>query len=462
MKKVFSDNLQGKKLGMIGAGRSGVSVCRHALEMGAEVTLYNTVPLKIQLPEEINQLIGDETIFEPEDYDLIVLSPWYHTTSPVVQKILKSTTPLIGEIEYGSSLTSFPIIAITGTNGKSTTSCLTYHILKSIGKNAVLCGNIMGSGYDEFTLTEAASQNAEIPNTVIVAEVSSAQLEHIYNFSPTVSYITNITPDHLNRYSTFDEYLDVKLKIVSHTKQNGTFILNHHLPENIKGAIQSAPSKNLNFISSTENIQLTDDAIIFHGIKLNRADLPINSPHMIQNISAALTISESVIENMNPTIAEKMLNSIHTFKGLQHRMERVGKINEITIVNNSMCTNPKAIIESSKGIPQKQHILIGGKNKNLDFSEVKSFIESSNHTAYIFGSNVEEILKDIGNQHPCFPNMEAAFLAALDNAKDGETIILSPGCTSFDGFIDFADRGNKFKEFVKSVMNTHQNKVYYS
>jgi UDP-N-acetylmuramoylalanine--D-glutamate ligase len=323
-------------------------------------------------------------------------------------------------------------VAITGTNGKSTTTVMTYLCLRSCGVDAVLCGNIFGSGYPEMPLTEAALDST--PAQILVAEVSSFQLEWVNTFRPAVAAITNITPDHLDRYESFDEYAATKMRIyASQTPQEWAVAA---MPINVEA--HEAQLAN--------NSRDLEDRIEVFGEKLYKSELHIQEEHNFTNARMAAMIATLALKYKG-VIAEIdcVFDGLRSFTGLEHRMERLGDRQGVEVINNSMCTNPAAVVNSAKGVSGVGHLLIGGVNKELDFAPLRQYLRESHHRAYIFGSDSHDLSKMLGENFPTYRTMQEAFKAATEQAKPGDTIMLAPGCASTDQFRDFRHRGDVFK-----------------
>ncbi len=441
-----------KNLGIIGAGESARSVAKHATSMGVNVTVFDDSTL-VDFPSSVSQKkISIENI-QGSNPDDIIISPWFGPAHPIVKEIRSKNIPLHSEIEYASRYIHQPIISITGTNGKTTTTALTWYLFNSIKTPALLCGNIRGSGYPEQPLTHALLQGNNSSDTLFVTEVSSAQLEHISKFKSDIAYITNLKPDHLDRYPDFNTYKQTKYKLLSSIKKEGVFILHQHHDQQVYQEIKEHLRQDISILSPDEIAPIINGQMLFHGFSLPIDSIPAVSDHFLQNIQAALTIIHAYYKQFTSQQVNTLFSAIKSFPGVEHRMEIIGSKNGVRMINNSMCTNPEAIISSCSSIHTKQHLLIGGLTKGLDFTILNSFLDNIHASVYIFGKDRYLISEMLQDRYPVFLSMKEAFHSALTSACPGENIILSPGCSSFGEFKDFVDRGKKFKELVKQSCN---------
>lgn len=482
------------RVAVLGLGRSGVSAAKAAAFAGArpfvvdehesESTAANKALLaKLGIPSW-DSWHGSLT---KENADIVVVSPGVPSDHPLLREAERTGSEVIGEIELAYRVAKAPIVAITGTNGKSTTTVMTYLCAKSAGLEPILCGNIFGSGFDEVPLAEAAVLADS--SQVLIAEVSSFQLERTSNFRPVSAGITNIWPDHLDRYGgSLAAYAAAKQRIfLAQTEEDYAVI--RALDPIVKSPV--GPTV-LTFGSSGEHATVDDDAINVLGTRLPSKSLPFQEPHNLQNAAMALllvygymrwrrvqtpdSVAGSLLDRAEKeakaqreakrtvysqrrsstepfVMPAEVLTGLQDFTFLAHRMEPVGERNGIRIINNSMCTNVDAIIKSAMAIREPKHLLIGGVNKGVDFKPLKNYLANRQSKAYLFGRDAEQIDGMLGGEWPVFSTLEQAFSAAIKAAAKGEVVMLSPGCASFDQFKDFRDRGNVFKEIAKEWLN---------
>jgi UDP-N-acetylmuramoylalanine--D-glutamate ligase len=441
-----------KRIAILGAGRSGVAVARAAKKLGAEPTVYDSKPADdpklAGFADELRWagipfVGGFEGPLNPGTTDILVTSPGVDSRSEILQGAKEAGIEVIGEIEFAYRISKAPIVAITGTNGKSTTTLMTYLCLKALEMEPVLCGNIYGSGFEEVPLTEAAANSRE--DQVLVAEISSFQLEWITSFRPKCAAITNITPDHLNRYDSFDDYAKTKLRIF----------------ENMGAGDCEIARSGDRAIGSTDGpriieTQFDDHAIYIHGHAIPLSELPFSEPHNIQNAAMAGLLAYCIAEARGKDggcAVNRIAQGLKGFHGLRHRMEYVGERNGIRIINNSMCTNPGAVIASSESILAPQHLLMGGITKGLDFTPVGQYLNGKPIRVYLFGADGSKIREQLKAEFPVLSTMGEAFEAAIAKARPGEVVMLSPGCASMDQFNDFRARGDEFKRIAKEWLD---------
>jgi len=480
-------DLAGVRVGILGIGRSGVAAAKAARHAGGHPFVVDE---KAGAPGSVLELrslgIAAATdwtgSFSSGNADLVVTSPGVPKDNPRLQEALSAGIEVIGEIELAYRIAKAPIVALTGTNGKSTTTVMTYLCLESAGQRPILCGNIYGSGYEEMPLTEAAV--AAEADQVLVAEVSSFQLDFTPTFRPVSAGITNIWEDHLNRYGgSMAAYAAVKHLIFAHQTAEDYAVVRAHDPvvRPPKGPIV------LTFGSGGEHAQVETDQLIILGTRLAAKDLPFKEPHNYQNAAMAALLgygylrvrrdrdpgseaarilhtaeaqAEATIAarrsvysqrrpNQKPWVAPpELLAGLKQFRGLSHRMEVLGDKSGVKVINNSMCTNVDAILKSATAIREPKHLLIGGVNKGLDFRPLRNYLANRRDQAYLYGRDAAAINETLGGGWPVFAKLREAFDAAKAASKPGEVIMLSPGCASFDEFEDFRHRGNVFKELA--------------
>lgn len=444
-------NLVNLRIAVFGLGRSGMAVARAALKLGAEVSAFDSGKPTIEQAYELGRLGVDlhtswSDSFDSRKIDWIVVNPAIAMRHPALQDAVGQGIEVIGEIEFAYRISKSPILAITGTNGKSTTTVMASLCLAAGDARPILCGNVYGSGYDEITLTEAAEVGTE--GNVLVAEISSFQLEWVRDFKPRAAAITNIAPDHLDRYADFGEYAATKRRIYSRMDCNNTIVVN----ENDLSGHPTVPlvANEVKFDQVGQTAYVSEDRLVFEASRYRLAELGLRQDHNTTNAMMALCLARSVSPNVE---AKSLVNGLARFKGLRHRMEILGERDGVLLINNSMCTNPSAVITSSESVDRTQHLLIGGINKGLDFKSLGEFLRKSQHKVYLFGTDARPILKELEIDAPVFGSMEQAFYVASENAKSGEAILLAPGCASKDQFTDFRARGEAFRKVAKEWLD---------
>lgn len=447
----MSSDLSGKRIAILGLGRSGLAVARAAIAHGATPTVYDRSTREhILKPDVLNEaeeegievVLGHQTA-DFDQADILVANPAVDKRSPILTRAVAQGIEVIGEPEFAFRVAKAPIVALTGTNGKTTTTVMTYLALQATGANPILCGNIFGSGYPEMTLTEAAMQANE--DQVLVPEISSFQLEWVKDFSPVVAGITNIGADHLDRYDTAEDYAETKKRILDRANWQ---VVSTEWPQ--------APHR-LRF-GPGGDAEVTEDVLRILDKSLTKSAFQLVGDHNFTNAAMAGLLASAYLawraNRPAQTCPPEVLDVLSKFKGVKHRMEAVGMRDGIEIINNSMCTNPEAVLASVTSVHAKRkHVLMGGVNKNLDFSPLVPLFEDSANKAYLFGRDRAEIARKLNRSFPQFETMQEAFAAAAQDAQPGEVIMLSPGCASSDQFEDFRHRGDVFKQIAKEWLD---------
>jgi UDP-N-acetylmuramoylalanine--D-glutamate ligase len=503
-------------IAVMGLGRSGLAVAKAVVQRGGSAVVLD------QKPEV--QLAKPELKAEAESAGATVMTGWDGTTLPVgvTQLVVNPAVPMrhpllakareagievIGEIEFAYRIAKAPIVAITGSNGKSTTVVMTYLCLQACGIEARLCGNLYGSGYPETTFTEAALEASE--SEVLVAEVSSFQLETIENFEPMVAGITKIAADHLDRYEGFAEYAATKNRIFENQTESDFAVVRAfdpdvRVPGHVSGEYRPRGSRGkaeasvagprvLTFGASGSHAQIDESEIRILDKAVPLRDLPFTEPHNFQNAAMAALMAFAAIRaraerdpdgysarllaeaerewkaarprktyGPNPVkpdfvLPGKILDGLRSFRGLSHRMELVGSRDGIRVINNSMCTNPDAVMNGLQAARDPVHVLIGGINKELDEKDwrpLRAYLANRRHRVYLFGRDAGQINEFLGGGFTDYGTMQRAFAAATAEAVAPDVIMLAPGCASSDQFRDFTDRGNVFKQIAKEWLET--------
>ncbi|HXH61346.1 MAG TPA: UDP-N-acetylmuramoyl-L-alanine--D-glutamate ligase [Fimbriimonadaceae bacterium] len=449
-------NVSGRRFAIAGMAKSGLSIARAVKQLGGSATVFDQKPSDspaiIAAIDELHSIDVQAVPnwhghIDPDEYDVLVVSPGFPRNHPAIKDMAERE--VIGEIEFAYRLAHAPIVAITGTNGKSTTTVLTWTLLTAAGRDAVLCGNIAGSGYPEVTLTDAAISDGD----VLVAEVSSFQLETVSTFRPFVAAITSLAPDHLDRHPDFEDYKSCKLRLFAKMRESDTVVINldekgldkTDYPEGMR-KVRFSPSGT--GPTNGYTARLGEDLLLC-GEKIKAKSLPIIGEHNVANAMMAWEIACAVLGEPSKQQVEAMLSALLKFRGLDNRMERVGAKNGVLVINNSMCTNPAAVVASSKGLDRHQRLILGGNRKSLDFSPVGEYLKASGHAAYVFGPDTEGLNKQLGHDWPAFKTMQEAFEAATNDAEDRDAIILMPGCASAEPYANFRERGDAFRELAR-------------
>lgn len=451
-------NFEGKKVLVCGMARSGVSAAQCLYELGARVTISDS-KAEEKLAEalqplegmDIRRCLGDQA--QPADlesYDLAVTSPGIPMQAPILRAVQAAGVPLIGELELGAQVSRAPLYAVTGTNGKTTTTTLIGEIFRNLGKTTYVVGNI---GYP---FTACALQCGE--EDVAVAEVSSFQLETITTFHPHIAVMCNITEDHLNRHGTMEEYIRVKERIFENMGQGDYAVLNLDDPI-VRGMAERIPCAPA-FFSRRQEVEtgayLEGEEVVFslngHKKRVLRADeIRIPGEHNLENALAATALAM-----LAGVPAPVVRHTLKTFPGVEHRIETVRTVEGVTYINDSKGTNVDASIRAVRAMKVPTVLLAGGYDKHTDFLPLaREILASKIHTVVVLGDTAEQIeraLRAVGFESILHAKtFEEAVLLARSCAKEGENVLLSPACASFDMFQDYEERGRVFKEIVSRL-----------
>ena len=446
-------NLTGKKVTVLGAGRSGLAAATLIQNAGGIPFISefkNEVNSEI---EQFNYEIGGHTI-QALNCELVVISPGISDKIDIVNNAILNGIPIISEVELASWFTKKPIFAITGSNGKTTTTLLLQAICESAKINSEMVGNI-GIPFSEKVSKEILG---EINPDVYVVEVSSFQLEHIIHFSPKISAILNIQPDHLDRYNNFQSYVNAKLNITKNICESDFFIFNSD-DEILNKIYQKSSDNYIPFSSTMENrapFNLNNTKVYYKEngkteplFYLN--DCNLVGKHNIQNILAASIMAKCFGIN-----EDSIRHAITHFKPVPHRIEYSGNIKGIKCYNDSKATNLDAVKVALNSFDDPVILILGGKDKGK--SEFKKIIElnSKNIKNIIcYGESSKEIYNQLEkfNNKAIIEDFELAIKNAILNGENGDIILLSPGCASFDQFTNYVERGNFFKNIVQEFVN---------
>jgi UDP-N-acetylmuramoylalanine--D-glutamate ligase len=445
------NNLKGKRVLVVGLGRSGTASAIFLQEHGAKVAVSDAKS-EVQLQKEVSGLLdrgisietgnhGERTF---RDQDLIVVSPGVPSDQPSLQHARTLGIPVIGEVELASRFLQGKVLAITGSNGKTTTTTLVGEIMAKSGKTTLVGGNI---GTPVISLVGKSS-----PDSYAVLEISSFQLETIERFCPWIAGILNITPDHLDRHHTFPAYVDAKARIFENQSSADFGILNAHDPTS--AGLQSKIKGRLYWFSRKNTVEngafLKGDQIIFQDqgkeqAVLSRSDIHLKGEHNIENVLAAVTMTM-----LAGCTAQQVRQAVSEFRAVEHRLEFVTTINGVGFYNDSKATNVDATVKALESFPGNIHIILGGKDKGSDYTELVPLLRERTKRAYLIGAAAEKISSQIqgATEITHSGTLERAVRQAFDSAKPGDVVVLAPACASFDQFENYEQRGRVFKEQV--------------
>jgi UDP-N-acetylmuramoylalanine--D-glutamate ligase len=443
-----------KRLVILGAGESGVGAAILGKKEGYEVFVSDRGLIELKYKQV---LIQEEIEWEAEKHtedkilnaDLVMKSPGIPEDAPLVLKLKENGIKVISEIEFASKYTHASLIGITGSNGKTTVTSWIYHVLKNGDLDAIMAGNIG----DSF------AKNVALKNPdYYVLELSSFQLDGIETFNPHIAVLTNITPDHLDRYHhNFEEYIASKFRIVKNQTNKDYFIYDADnkticdwLKKNKISSIQLPMSLKEH---EGEGAYLKDDKIY---IKVNNTEfimhkdkIALKGEHNTKNAMAATTVAQ-LLKIRKQTIRE----SLESFQGVEHRLERVLKINNVQYINDSKATNINATYYALDSVQPETVWIVGGVDKGNVYEELLPLVNEKVKAIICLGVDNEKIINSFSNCVETIvetKSMEEAVKMAYHLAEKGNTVLLSPACASFDLFKNYEDRGRQFKEYVRQL-----------
>jgi UDP-N-acetylmuramoylalanine--D-glutamate ligase len=447
-------DLRNKRVLVVGLGRSGVASAFFLQEHGAKVTVSDTKS-EAQLQNEVAALLDRGVSIEAgrhgertfRDQDLIIVSPGVPSDQPQLQHARTLGIPVIGEVELAFRFLQGKVLAITGSNGKTTTTSLVGEILSKAGMKTLVGGNI---GTPVISLAGKTT-----PDTVVVLEISSFQLETIEQFCPWIAAILNITPDHLDRHHTFEAYVAAKARMFENQKASDFGVLNADDPACI--ALKDKVKGSLFWFSRKQTVDngafLLGDQIIFcrNGADqsvLSRSDIQLKGLHNMENVLAAVTMA--MLAGCTP---EQVRQAVSEFRAVEHRLELVASINGVTFYNDSKATNVDATVKALESFPRNIHIILGGKDKGSDYTVLSPLLRERVKRAYLVGAAAQKIASHIQGAAPLVHSgtLDRAVRQAFESASPGDVVVLAPACASFDQFENYEQRGRVFKELVHSL-----------
>jgi UDP-N-acetylmuramoylalanine--D-glutamate ligase len=456
--KEFRMELNGKRVLVVGLGKSGVASALFLKAHGARVTVSDTKSgdeLRNEIPALLDHGITVETGGHGErtfrEQDLIVVSPGVPADAPLLKQARSLGETVIGEIELASQFLRAPIVAITGSNGKTTTTTLIGEILTTGGLPTLVGGNI---GTPAISLAERAKSE-----TVAVLEVSSFQLETIKTFHPKIAVVLNVTPDHLDRHKTFEVYVDAKARIFENQRGDDFAVLNEDDPTCVTMA-QRTRAQVFWFSRQKEvkqGVSVRNGSIVFcDGAKQQEimlvSEIPLKGTHNLENVLAAVCCG--ALMGCSP---EKIRQAVREFKAVEHRLEYVATVSGVDYYNDSKATNVDATIKALESFPGNIHLILGGKDKGSDYSVLNDLLRQRVKRVYTIGAAAQKIEsqvispKDGGPEIVHAETLENAIQKANAAAEPGDVVLLAPACASFDQFTSYEHRGKVFKEIVATL-----------
>ena len=431
-------------------GRTGVATANFLAAKCALVTLIDSKP-RAELEDTVRSLSPDvQTLFgcsePPGSADLIVLSPGVDIHAPFLEKARKQGTEIISEIELASRFTQTPIIAVTGTNGKSTVTTLIGKILERTGKKVAVGGNL---GAPFIGLLDGE------PVDYFVLEISTFQLEGVKTFRPNIAMILNITPDHLDRHNTFKDYAALKGKISESQTEEDILILNSDDENVLKQGTRSKAKKV--FFSLLEKVSegayLENDSVTVCSDQAKQNLLSVDGLQPAMQCQVENVLASVVATSLVGAKPDDIASAVCEFTGLEHRIEWVRTVRGIDFINDSKGTNVGSVHKSLTSFSRPVILIAGGKDKGGDFQALKGIFKERVKHLILIGEtkNKFRLMLNGSFSYEDAGNMEDAIRRAMNKAKAGDVVLLSPGCASFDMFRDFVERGNRFKEIVNRL-----------
>ena len=442
------------RLVILGGGESGVGTAILGKQKGYDVFVSDFGKINDNYKEVliINGIDWEEEKHTEDliiNADVVMKSPGIPDKSPIVKKLKKNGIEIISEIEFAAPFTNAITVGITGSNGKTTTTMLTYHLLKEAGLNVGIAGNI-GKSF--------AWQVAENEFDIYVIELSSFQLDGIVNYKPHIAIITNISPDHLDRYDyNYQNYIDSKFRITLNQTEEDYLIYDANDEAILEWLKNNKTKAKLIPFSLTE--KFNEGAYLKNNkmeIKINQEEftmdteyIALEGKHNLKNAMAATSVAK-ILQIRKETIRESLSN----FQGVEHRLEKVLKIQNVQYINDSKATNVNSVFYALGSMTTPTVWIVGGVDKGNDYHELMSLVREKVKAIICLGVDNKKIIDAFGNVVDIMievTNMSEAVRMAQRLSEKGDTVLLSPACASFDLFENYEDRGRQFKQAVKNL-----------
>jgi UDP-N-acetylmuramoylalanine--D-glutamate ligase len=445
--------LKGKKVLVVGLGKSGLAAALFLRRRGAQVTVSDVRSAEA-LAKDIPALLEEGIMVEAGGHglltfrrqDLIVVSPGVPLNTPELAQVKSFGLPVIGELELAARFLKGKILAITGSNGKTTTTTLVGEILLKAGLTALVGGNI---GVPVIALIDESTDD-----TWSVLEVSSFQLESTVQFHPKIAVILNITPDHLDRHGSFENYARAKERIFAAQDEHDYVVLN---ADNARAAEAASRAKAQVYLFSIEHevergAWLDDGFVVYRAGKDEHIErvvpltgIPLKGAHNVENVLAAVCASR-----LAGASAESIREAVQNFQAVEHRLEFVATVNGVDFYNDSKATNVDATMKAVASFQSGIHLIMGGKDKGSDYTQLAQLLRARVRAVYTIGSaaaKIESQLRGMVSILSC-ETLDNAVSAAASAAHPGDVVLLAPACSSFDQFESYEHRGRVFKELV--------------
>lgn len=451
---VFS--VAGRPVVVMGAGRSGIAAALLLAERGAHVTLTDLRP-GLSDAHDVERLRDSGVELElgghrPETLmrtSLIVLSPGVPLSQPALATAQRAAVPIVGEIELASRWLRGRLIAITGTKGKSTTATLAGRMLDAGGIRTLVGGNI--------GVPLSAQVAASTSDTIHVVEVSSFQLETIQTFHPWIAVLLNFSPDHLDRHASVEKYAGAKARVFENQDERDWVVINADDPEALALA-RAARGRRLQFSANAsvqEGVVLLPGAVTYRHAGQDEPLVPLSAVKLIGRHLLADVAAAAAVAKLSGVSSADMTRAVESFRGLEHALEPVAEVRGVRFVNDSKATNVEAALRAIESFGEGLVVILGGRYKGGDFAQLQAPLASREAKVIAIGEArplVREALE------PAVPVTDAASMAdavgqAFERARPHGTVLLAPACSSFDMFVDYAERGRAFKQAVEELVN---------
>jgi len=450
--------LNDKRILILGAGETGVGAALLAKAKGFAPFVSDAGKIKSNYKKILfENSISLEEGRHNEDFlltaDEVIKSPGIPDNIPILKKLREKNIPVISDIEFAFRYTHARIIAITGTNGKTTTALLIYYILKQAGLNVCLAGNV-GISFAEKVIDDQYDY--------FVLEISSFQLDYIQEFRPDIAILLNITPDHLDRYDyNFQKYVQSKFRILKNMTPDSIFIyfdgdpvirkyMDEHPVKPHKLGISLKKTPGINAFMNGRFLKFNLPVKPVREMRINMAQLALQGPHNMVNTMAAIMVAKMV-----KVSDRKLKDALKNFENVPHRLEKVAEVKQVSFINDSKATNLDAAIKALSSFSQPVIWIVGGIDKGNNYQQIRDLVSDRVKNIICLGKSNERIFEAFSD---LFKNMietnqmKKAVKKAFDMASAGDVILLSPACASFDLFKNYADRGDKFKHEVAKLM----------
>jgi len=446
-------DVKGKRVLVVGLGKSGIASALFLADRGARVAVSDTKSeeeLHHEIPQLLDRGIGVEAGYHGErtfkEQELIVISPGVPSDVPQLMQARSAGIPVIGEIDLAARYLKGQIVAITGSNGKTTTTALAGEIIAASGKHTMVGGNI---GTPAISFVETATDD-----TWIVLEVSSFQLETIETFHPKIAVVLNITPDHLDRHHTFENYAAAKTRIFENQISSDFAVLN--ADDGTCAAMAEKTKAAVYWFSRQHSVEhgafVRSDSIIWRDADCEQAIMPVSEiglkgAHNVENVLAA--VCAGMLVGVDPADIRR---AVANFKAVEHRLEYVATIRGVAYYNDSKATNVDAAIKALESFPAGIHLILGGKDKGSDYSLLTPLLAQRVKRVYTIGAAAAKIESQIkGAKVVSAGTIDNAVRRASESATPGDIVLLAPACASFDQFVSYEHRGRVFKDLVKQM-----------